>query len=357
MPKHTIKNSGSEKNFKAGHGTVKKSTKATDDNDLDLATRAAWLSFIGGYTQSEIARRLSVSPAKAHRLIALAQDRGLVKVFIEGAPAECIAHEEVLVRHFGLRNCIVAPALDGENATEGEFASVGAAAARFLHRVLFGMESGALVGVGKGRSLAAAIDRMPSLKRPDLRFVSVSGSLTRKLSANPFDVVHRLVERSGGEGYFLPVPYLAADDTEKEVLLAQKSVQDMLGLAREAEVVTVGIGSLEEEDAHIRQVGMIDAAEWEELKSLDAVGDIMGSFVDIDGRPVDSRVNAHSLGLGLEELRGRRVIAVVGGAAKGRAVLAALRTGVVTDLILSEPAARWIVGDIGDAANLREFGT
>ena len=336
---------------------MKKSTKNSDDGDLDLATRAAWLSFIGGYTQSEIARRLSVSPAKAHRLIALAQDRGLVKVFIEGAPAECIAHEEALVRHFGLRNCIVAPALDGDSVNEGEFASVGAAAARFLHRIFFGMESGALVGVGKGRSLAAAIARMPSLKRPDLRFVSVSGSLTRKLSANPFDVVNRLVERTGGEGYYLPVPYLAADDIEKDVLLAQKSVQDMLGLARQAELVIVGIGTLEEDDAHIRQVGMIGAAEWEELKSLDAVGDIMGSFVDIEGQPVNSRVNSHSLGLGLEELRGRRVVAVVGGASKGRAVVAALRTGIVTDLILSEPAARWIVGYMGDAANLREFGT
>ena len=336
---------------------MKNRTNTADDGDLDLATRAAWLSFIGGYTQGEIARRLSVSPAKAHRLIALAQDRGLVKVFIEGAPAACIAHEEALVRYFGLRNCIVAPALDGEAAPEGEFASVGAAAARFLHRVLFGMESGALVGVGKGRSLAASIERMPSLKRPDLRFVSVSGSLTRRLSANPFDVVHRLVERTGGEGYFLPVPYLAADDTEKEVLLAQKSVRDMLGLARQAEVVIIGIGTLEEEDAHIRQVGMIDAVEWEELKALDAVGDIMGSFVDIGGQPVDSRVNGLSLGLGLEDLRGRRVIAVVGGAGKGRAVLGALRTGIVTDLILPEPAARWIAGEIGDTANLREFGT
>lgn len=336
---------------------MKSGKNTPDDGDLDLATRAAWLSFIGGYTQSEIARRLHVSPAKAHRLIALAQDRGLVKVFIEGAPAECIAHEEALVRRFGLDNCIVAPALDGEKASEGEFASVGAAAARFLHRVLFGLESGALVGVGKGRSLAATIARLPSLKRPDLRFVSVSGSLTRKLSANPFDVVNRLVERTGGEGYYMPVPYLAASDSEKEVLLAQKSVQDMLSLARQAETVIIGIGSLEEDDAHIRQVGMIAAGEWEELKSLHAVGDIMGSFVDIEGHPVDSPVNCHALGLGLEDLRGRRVIAVVGGVAKGKAVVGALRTGIVTDLVLSEEAARWIVNHTESGANLREFGT
>jgi len=327
-------------------------TGQADDGDLDLATRAAWLSYIGGYTQGDIAERLGVSRAKAHRLIALAQDRGLVKVFIEGEPAECIACEEALVRRFGLRNCLVAPALG-----DGEFASVGAAAARLLHRTLPVLPSGALVGVGKGRSLAAAIARMPAIKRPDLRFVSVSGSLTRKLSANPFDAVQRLVGRTGGEGYFLPVPYLAASGAEKEVLLAQKSVQDMLALARQAELFVIGIGTLEH-DAHIRQVGMVSEDEWQELRGLGAVGDIMGSFVDIEGQPVDSPVNSHALGLGMADLRGRRVVAVVGGNGKAKAVLGALRTGVVTDLVISEPAARWIADAVaGDAVQLREVGT
>ncbi|MDH3230503.1 MAG: sugar-binding transcriptional regulator [Alphaproteobacteria bacterium] len=336
---------------------MKHGTRSAEDGDLDLATRAAWLSYIGGYTQGDIAKRLGVSRAKAHRLIAQAHDNGLVKVFIEGEPAECIACEEVLVRRFGLCNCIVAPALGETRDGDGEFAAVGAAAARFLHRMLFAMDPGALVGVGKGRSLAAAIARMPALKRPDLRFVSVSGSLTRKLSANPFDVVQRLVERSGGEGYFLPVPYLAASVAEKEVLLAQKSVQDMLGLARRADMFVIGIGTLER-DAHIRQVGMVSEDEWTELRGLGAIGDIMGSFIDIEGRPVDSPVNGHALGLGVADLRGRRVVAVVAGNGKAKAVLGALRTGIVTDLVVSEKAARWIADAVGgDAAPLREVGT
>jgi DNA-binding transcriptional regulator LsrR (DeoR family) len=336
---------------------VKQGIKSADDGDLNLATRAAWLSYIGGYTQGDIAKRLGVSRAKAHRLIALAQDRGLVKVFIEGEPAECIACEELLVRRFDLRNCIVAPSLGDEHDGDGEFASVGAAASRFLHRLLFAMAPGALAGVGKGRSLTAAIAGMPALKRPDLRFVSVSGSLTRKLSANPFDVVQRLVERTGGEGYFRPVPYLAASGAEKDVLLAQKSVQDMLGLARQADVFVIGIGTLEQ-DAHIRQVGMVSEDEWDELRGLGAVGDIMGSFIDIEGRPVDSAVNGHALGLGMEDLRDRRVVAVVGGNGKAKAVLGALRTGIVTDLVVSEPAARWIADAVGDeAVPLREVGT
>ncbi|HIG36824.1 MAG TPA: hypothetical protein EYQ12_04540, partial [Oceanospirillaceae bacterium] len=74
-----------------------------DVEQMDLATRAAWLSFIGGYTQGEVAKRIGVSPVKAHRLIQLAQQQGLVKIFIEGEPAKCVALEETLIQTFGLR--------------------------------------------------------------------------------------------------------------------------------------------------------------------------------------------------------------------------------------------------------------
>lgn len=316
-----------------------------DGADLGLAARAAWLSHIGGLTQSEIAARLSVSPAKAHRLLAQAQAQGLVKVFIEGMPGECLELEARLSAWYRLEYCVVAPAIGDDTAAD--FAAVGVAAARFLHNLLEGTGP-VMIGVGKGRSLTAMVERLPSLDRPDLKFVSVSGSLRRNLAANPFDVVHRLVERTGGEGYFLPVPYIAASAEEKELLLAQKSVQDLIRLARRADLFVIGIGALAG-DAHVRQVGMVDAAEWEDLRVKGAVGDVMGSFVDADGAPVESEVNRHALGLTLDDLRGRRVVAVAGGAGKGDAIMAALKTGAITDLVLGEANARHIAEHL-DAA-------
>ncbi len=316
--------------------------EAANGQDISLATRAAWLSFIGGHTQGQIAKRLRVSPAKAHRLIALAQKRGLVKVFIEGAPAECLALEDALGQRFGLDNCVVAPELGQVAHRRGAFAAVAAAGARFLHHLLQA-SAPLVVGVGKGRTLAATVDHMPSLNRPDLKFVSVSGSLTRNLAANPFDVVQRLVEKTGGEGYFLPVPYLAGSVAEKQVLQAQESVQRLLSLARGAELFVIGLGAMDA-NAHVKQTGMVTAAEWRQLERLGAVGDLMGSFLDIDGRPVPAPVNRLSVGLTLDQLRGRRVVVLAGGAHKAAAMLAALGTGVITDLIVDEPAARRLIG-------------
>ncbi|TCS63974.1 sugar-binding transcriptional regulator [Varunaivibrio sulfuroxidans] len=316
-------------------------------NDESLAARAAWLSYIGGYTQGEIARRLDVSSAKAHRLIGQAHKAGLVRVFIEGAPGECLRFEEEIARRFSLQSCVVAPDIDDDDArgSRFRFAGVGAAAAKRLYAVLEG-GNGLTIGLGKGRSLAAMVQNFPRIERPDLKFVSVSGSLTRNLSANPYDIVHNMVERTGGEGYFLPVPYIAASTRERELLIAQKSVADVMELARRADVYVIGVGAVGRDPAikaHIQQVGMVSDDEWRDLQDKNAVGDIMGCFIDADGLRVDSAINRMTLGLHLEDLKGRRVIAVVGGKDKGQAVLAALRTGAVTDLIIDEGTAASIL--------------
>ena len=314
-------------------------------SDNSLAARAAWLSYIGGYTQSEIAKRLDVSSAKAHRLISQAQKAGLVRVFIEGVPAECVELEEFIIHRFGLDSCTVAPMLGDQEQGEDpltSFNAVGVAAAQQLNNLLK-TDDPLTIGVGKGRSLAAMVRSLPRTQRTDVKFVAVSGSLTRNLSANPYDVVHNLVERTNGEGYFLPVPYIASSIGEKELLQAQKSVQEVMQLARKADVYIIGIGAIGDEarvNSHIRQIRMVSETEWHDLRKKQAVCDIMGSFIDANGVPVDSDLNKQALGLGPEDLRGRKVIAVVGGVGKGAAVLAALRTNVITDLVICEDTAQ-----------------
>lgn len=314
--------------------------------DSSLAARAAWLSHVGGLTQRQIAKRLDVSSAKAHRLISQAQKAGLIRVFIDGVPAECVELEEFIANHFGLDSCTIAPLLDdrADDDPQKAFRAVGVAAARRLHGLL-SAGGPTLIGVGKGRSLAAMVRGLPQLQRPDLRFVAVSGSLTRSLSANPYDVVHNLVERTQGEGYFLPVPYIASSVEERNLLHAQKSIQEMLHLGRQADAYVIGIGAIGDDalvNAHIRQTRMVSEEEWRELRSKNAVCDIMGSFIDINGQPVDSYVNELALGLGPQDIRGRRVFAVVGGKGKEKAVLAALRTGVITDLVICEDVANTV---------------
>ncbi|GGB57631.1 DNA-binding transcriptional regulator [Roseibium aquae] len=315
-----------------------------DDWTTYLAIRAAWLSFVGGRTQGEIAEQLGVSPAKVHRLIALAQKSGFVKFHIEGRPVECLELEDSLTRRFGLQSCIVAPELGGGDG-EAALRSVGACAGQFLSDLL-SSRSVRRVGVGMGRTLKAAVEEMGRLARPDLEIVSISGSLTRKLAANPYDVVQRMQERSGGEGFYLPVPYFTETAAEKQVFLAQRSVQDLLGRARQSDVFVIGIGTVED-DGHLVQRGMISKPEQENLRANAAVSDLMGRFLTAEGTLADVLLAECAVGLHFEEIRGSRIVALAGGAGKAQATIAALKTGVITDLVTDEPLARAIGEQLG----------
>ena len=309
-------------------------------DEMSLATRAAWLSYVGNLTQEEIAGRLGVSRIKVARLIGQAVRARLVHVFVEGTAAECIALEEAIVRQWGLEFCTVAPSLDESPLP---LTALAAAGGHWLHRVL---EAGraSLIGVGHGRTLGAVAASLPRVPRPGVRFVSLLGSLTRHAAANPFDVIHKLTEITGAESYFMPAPFFADSLEDKQVLMAQRGLEPVLKLARAAELVVVGIGEVGPE-SHLRTSGMITADEHAALERAGAVGEVLGRFLDLAGRPVAAEINERSVAVWLDELRGRQVVAVAGGRGKGRAIAAVLASGHVTGLITDEATARVLVAD------------
>lgn len=307
-------------------------------DEFSLATRAAWLSYVGNLTQEEIAGRLGVSRIKVARLIGQAVRAGLVHVFVEGTAAECIALEETIAQRWKLEFCTVAPSVDDSPLP---LKALAAAGGHWLHRVLEARRA-ALIGIGHGRTLGAVVANLPRLPRPGVRFVSLLGSLTRHAAANPFDVIHRLAEITGAESYFMPAPFFADSVEDKQVLMAQRGLESVLALARAAELVVVGIGEVGPE-AHLRTIGMITAEEHAELAQAGAVGEVLGRFLDAKGRPVVAEINDRSVAVRLEELRGRQVVAIAGGRPKARAIAAVLESGLLTGLITDEATARELV--------------
>ena len=162
------------------------------EQETSLSVRAAWLHYVGGLTQSLVAKRLGVSSVKAHRLIARAVQDGLVKVTIEGDISECIALENGLSAKYGLDTCEVAPDLGEEGLP---LQALGVAGASFLMREIDNGQHNC-IGVGHGRTLAASVAQMNRSNKTAVNFVSLLGGLTRNYSATPYDVMARLTEKT-----------------------------------------------------------------------------------------------------------------------------------------------------------------
>jgi len=305
------------------------------DADASLAVRAAWLHYAGGLTQSEVAKRLGVPSVKAHRLIARAVADGVVKVTIDGDIVECVELETELSARFGLQYCEVAPDLGEEGF---EFRALGQAGAGFLRREI---ESGnnKVIGLGHGRTLSSAVHHLARVNAKDLRFVSLLGGLTRNYAANPYDVMHRIAEKTGMQAHVMPVPFFANTREDRDVLLAQRGVKEVFDLANGAELKLVGLGTVDT-DAQLVLSGMVEPREIKEVTAAGGVGEILGHFFDAEGNILETTLTARTLSASLPRSKEERLVALSGGLPKVEAIRAVLKSRCLYGLITDERTAR-----------------
>ncbi len=315
------------------------STPPSDDEE-SLATRAAWFHFVGGLTQGEVATRMNIPSVKAHRLIARANRDGLIRVFIDGEVAECVELEDRLSKQYGLSICEVAPAIDPDPLP---LRSLGMLGARFL-RLAIEKGEDPIIGMGHGRTLAACINQLPRTKAGATRFVSLLGGFTRKFEANPFDVINRVAERTGAETYVMPLPFVMNSAEDRAVLLAQKGIDAVFELARQATLKFVGIGTTDGGDASLTMSGMIEPQELAAVKRACGLGEVLGHFFDAAGTRIETDLSARTMSLSYEDLGRGKLVAVAGGLAKPAAIRAVLASGLLHGLLTDERTAKDLVG-------------
>jgi DNA-binding transcriptional regulator LsrR (DeoR family) len=308
------------------------------DNEDSLAVRAAWLHYVGGFTQSAVAKRLGIPSGKAHRLISRAVAEGVVKVSIDGDIAECVNLEVALSERYGLDYCEVAPDVDDDALA---LTALGHAGADFLRREIEG-GAAAVIGLGHGRTLSAAVHHLPRISAGSTRFVSLLGGLTRDYATNPYDVMHQLAAKTGRQAYVMPVPFFANTEDDREVLLAQRGVSDVFHLARSADLKIVGIGTVDSQ-AHLVTSGMLHADELEEIAALGGIGELLGHFFDNKGRILETSVTARTLAASFTEPGRDRIVAIAGGPAKTEAIRAVLHSYKLHGLITDERTARLLL--------------
>lgn len=314
-------------------------------NEAEQVARAAWLHFVGGLTQSEVAKRLMVPATRAHRYIARAQSEGMVRVTVDATSSACVALEMTLAARYGLEWCRVAMDVPEQSALP--LKALGAVGGSYLQQVV-ALGTHKTIGIGHGRTIAAITGAMGRADMSAIRFVSMLGGLTRSYSANPYDVIHTLARQGGGDAYMMPAPMFANSADDKRVMLAQSGIAATMDLIAEATLAIVGIGSLKAQDGTSMVAALEDPGRVSALRERGARAEVLGQFLDADGQIMPTEYDARVMAPSIESLRGREVVAVAGGAEKTEAVRAALKSGLISGLIVDEMTARTLVEEGGD---------
>lgn len=291
------------------------------------------------YSTSEVGECLSI----AHRIIVMHKGR-ISATFGPDATKEQIMAasgegnlEQGLAAAFALDHCEVVTDLHPDDLPLGP---LGIAGGKFLSDEI---SRGApmVIGVGHGRTLLACVENLETKPAPYLRIVALTGGLTIGAAANPHDILKRLAEATGAEPIGMPVPFIANTMADRDNFLGQKAAADAAALARQSDLMIVGIGTTRSE-AELVTSGMLDQKDMDDISRAGGVGEILGHFFDQRGQPVGTEITNRIVTLPLDDLKGRRIVAVAGGRIKIDAIKAVLESGLLSGLITDEHTARAI---------------
>ncbi len=308
---------------------------------LDLATRAAWLYYVAGNTQNEIAEKLQVSRPVAQRLVAFAVEKNLVRVRIEHRLADCLTLAEQLKARYGLSMCEVVPVDDDTpDAVDRKLAVAGA---QVMERYL-SEERPMIVSVSSGRTLKAAVDQLGQIDRPQHRLVSMVGAIAQDGSSNRYDVALHISEKTGGKHFLLPAPLIADSEAERAQWVNHRLYRIVESLTAQADVAFTGIGDIGPK-CPLHVDGFITAAEVADLAQRGAVAEMLGLPIDANGKPVQSPTGRRVTSVTLDSPPKRPTIGFAGGERKHGAVLAVLKGGWLSGLVTDEACARAALGE------------
>lgn len=302
------------------------------ETDAQVQARVAWYYYVGGMTQQEIADRLGLTRLRVNRIVGQARADGLVHIEVRMPLARCVALEERLKLRYSLDDVRVVPSIPDPDLLQQ---AIGEAAGAMLDPLLLD-EIG--LGVGWGRTLRAAVRTVRAHRFGKAWVTSLMGGLTRGSGTNTFEVATEFARALGSDCYYVAAPIYLPSSESRTALMTHYGLAEVMRRARNGDVALVSAGDLTNRSllaaTHIVQENL--AA----LRAAGAIGDLLGTFLDEYGRPVEHELNQRVMALSPAELKSYPAsILASGGENKLPIVRAVLNAGYVRRLVTDEQVA------------------
>ena len=299
--------------------------------------RIAWMYYVEGLTQNEIAERLGIGRVTVVRNINEAIKQREVKIRIEGEIAECIEIEDSLKKAFNLKDAIVVPE---PNNSENIAKSIGNAAGMFVTDTLM---DGMSVGVGWGATLYESLATLTTRELNDVQVMSLLGGVVQARRFNPAEFAWQFARAVGADCYLLQAPAVVDSPETREALIERCGLRDVFTRAEKLDIAMLSAGNMATSSTAFR-FNMLPEVDRLALIKAGAVGDLLYNFFDINGKLVDHPINKRIMSIPLGQLRDvpLRVISA-GGAEKVDAILGAIKLINCNVLITNEKTAETLL--------------
>ncbi|WP_414663384.1 sugar-binding transcriptional regulator [Horticoccus sp. 23ND18S-11] len=302
------------------------------DDRLRLVAR---LYYLDGLGQSEVAKFAKVSQAKVSRLLALAKERGIVRITVADYDPRRRELEDQLRTRLGLGLVVVIKSGDAVDGADLRRA-VGHFGAAVVDELIEPRDTVALAG---GRTIHDLVHHLPATRTKALTVVQAMGTVDSSVNAFDAQEVGRVMaQRLGGNFLSLNTPAFIPDKRTRDALLDLQQVRSVHECLDRARVALVGLGTLA--NSVFVERGTLDATMVRELERAGAVGEVCGRFIDASGKECATAWRDRVISVQIDQLRKiPLVVGVVSGSDRSAAILAAVRGNIIKALVIDEVGA------------------
>jgi len=285
---------------------------------------------------------LGVSRSTVSRLLKEARESGLVRITFDDrvdSKLNAMIHE-----HFGVAAHVVP--MRRRSSVQVRLEATAKVAARLLEDWF---DDDMVLGIAWGTTVSAVALQLSHRPLRNSIVVQLNGAASPHSSGVSYAgvIMNAFGNAFDSSVLYFPVPAFFDFPETKNAMWNERSVNRVLEAQQRADIALFGVGAPEGEiQSQVYAGGYLDQADLRVLRSEAVVGDVCTVLLRADGSFADIELNKRATGptpAALQQIPRR--ICVVVGEHKVPALLAALRSGAVTDLVIDEQTAAALVAN------------
>ena len=297
-----------------------------------FGVRAAWYYYKTGMIQGDIAKRLGINRLRVNNILNEARKNGTVAIHVKGEDTKFMELEQKLKEKCGLRDVLITPEVPPDQIKN----DLSLAGAQYLEMTV---HQRSMIALGWGDTISGITRNLGRLIPESTSFVTLCGGVMHYLSERTTDSVGTPLSGFQYPFIVIPTPLIVSSSKLRDQLINEHEVQQVMEVAKSAEISMVGIGTLMP-STEFSSFGYKTKKELNFLKESGAVGEMHGEYFSAEGQPLEMEHHQRLITIRIETLRKmKHVVGVAGGKEKIDAIMAAIRGGIIHSLITDEITA------------------
>ena len=312
--------------------------KLYSDDELSLMAEIASLYYNDNLSQQEIADKFYFSRTKITRMLQKALECGVVQIKINIPTVRVRTLESQLCSEFDLKEAIVLK--DYNVNKETMLTNLCEIAAQYIDDSMF---DNIKIGVSWGTTIHKFAEVLKPKRQVNSTFIQLVGLIENGRNYDSSEILRILAAKYNSKLIPLAAPLYVESTQVADYLLQEPMIKNSLNLIDELDMVITGISDLNV-NSKSRWEEHLSKEEKTKLLSQNIVGSLLARFIDSKGNVPSSEINDRTIGIELKQLKKiKKVICIATGEKKAEALVAAMSSKMVNQIIVDERLAKRIL--------------